>query len=155
MRKLYKIICRIEEEVVKYALVTIAVLIFISAVARSIRQPLNWATDISLLLFAWVIFLGADMAMRHGELVKVDLLLNKFPYSYQKGIVIIWNLCIIFFLAVMLYFGIPLAIESYDRIFNTLGISFSWATLSVPVGAFLMIITTCLKIYHTLKSDNK
>lgn len=150
MKKLYQIVCYLEELFVKWALVVVSVLIFISAIARSIREPLNWATDVSLLLFAWIIFLGADVALRHGEFVNVDLILKKFPSKMEKVLIIMWDIIIIGFLIVLIWFGIPLAIESSSRIFNTLGISYSWATISVPTGAFLMIITICIKIYHQL-----
>lgn len=150
MRKLYRLFCNLEEALVKYALVTVAILIFISAIARSIGKPLNWATDISLILFAWIIFLGADVALRHGDFVHVDLIINKFPQSVKKIILILWNLLIVGLLSVLVCFGIPLAIESVDRIFNTLGISYSWATLSVPIGSILMLITISIKVYHLL-----
>lgn len=150
MGKIYRFICKLEEIFVVFALIAVAALIFISAIARSIGKPLNWTTDISLILFAWIIFLGADVALRHGELVNVDMVINKFPALVKKSILVLWNILIIGLLLIMVCFGIPLAIESVDRIFNTLGISYSWATFSVPVGSLLMIITICIKIYHLL-----
>ncbi|APH03690.1 TRAP transporter small permease [Bacillus weihaiensis] len=153
MRKIYGIVCKIEEFFVKYALVTVAVLIFVSAIARSIREPLNWATDVSLILFAWIIFLGADVALRHGELVNVDIIINKFTPIVKKSILLLWNVLIIGLLIIMIRFGIPLAIESVDRIFNTLGISYSWATISVPTGSLLMLITICIKTYNLLRPE--
>lgn len=153
MVKIYRAICKAEELFVQWALVIVATLIFVSAIARTIRQPLNWCMDISLLLFAWIIFLGANVALRHGDFINVDAVLKILPDRVEKFFLVLWNLVIIGFLIILIRFGIPLALESSNRIFNTLGISYSWATMSVPVGAFFMIITICIKIYHIVKKQ--
>jgi C4-dicarboxylate transporter, DctQ subunit len=154
MKNLYGYFCKLEETLVKSFLVSITFLVFISAIFRTIKYPLNWAVDLSMLLFAWVVFLGANMALRNTELVNVDLFINKFSAKIRKSIYIFWNIIIIQFLFFLIWHGIPLAMESTSRQFQTLGISYSWATISVPVGALLMIITTCIKIFKALKKEN-
>jgi TRAP-type C4-dicarboxylate transport system permease small subunit len=54
---------------------------------------------------------------------------------------------ILAFLSAMVYFGIKLAYISRVRVFQGIpGFSYTWVTLSVPVGSFLMMITTVLKM---------
>ena len=154
MKNLYGYFCKLEETLVKSFLVAITFLVFISAIFRTMKYPLNWAVDLSMLLFAWVVFLGANMALRNTELVNVDLFINKFSAKIRKNIYIFWNIIIILFLFFLIWHGIPLALESTSRQFQTLGISYSWATISVPVGAALMIISTCIKIFKALKKEN-
>ena len=146
MKIFYAYFCKIEEIVVQLFLCMVVFLVFISAVFRTLKYPLNWATDLSMLLFAWVVFLGADMALRNTELVNVDLFLKRFSKKNQTYLYIIFNILILAFLASLIWFGIPLAVESTKRLFQTLEISYSWATVSVPFGAFLMMISTVLKI---------
>jgi C4-dicarboxylate transporter, DctQ subunit len=154
MKNLYGYFCKLEETLVKSFLVAITFLVFISAIFRTMKYPLNWAVDLSMLLFAWVVFLGANMALRNTELVNVDLFINKFSAKIRKNIYILWSIIIILFLFFLIWHGIPLALESTSRQFQTLGISYSWATISVPVGAALMIISTCIKIFKALKKEN-
>jgi TRAP-type C4-dicarboxylate transport system permease small subunit len=154
MKNLYGYFCKLEETLVKSFLVAITFLVFISAIFRTMKYPLNWAVDLSMLLFAWVVFLGANMALRNTELVNVDLFINKFSAKIRKNIYIFWNIIIILFLFFLIWHGIPLALESTSRQFQTLGISYSWATISVPFGAALMIISTCIKIFKALKKEN-
>ena len=146
MKTFYAYFCKVEESVVQLFLCSVVFLVFISAVFRTLKYPLNWATDLSMLLFAWIVFLGADMALRNTELVNVDLLLKRFSRKNRTYLYILFNILILAFLASLIWFGIPLAIESSKRLFQTLEISYSWATVSVPFGAFLMIISTVLKI---------
>ncbi|MGF6906499.1 TRAP transporter small permease [Fusobacterium sp. PH5-44] len=146
MKKIYDLFCKIEEFIVCFFLATITTLVFISAVARTIKKPINWAQDVSLLLFAWLVFLGADMALRHADFVRVDMLIQKLPDKISKFLYYFWYIIIIIFLTVLIRYGIPLSIQNSKRLFQTLGISYSWATISVPVGSFLMIITILLKL---------
>lgn len=154
MKTLYGYFCKLEEILVKGFIIAITLLVFISAIFRTIKYPINWAMDLSMLLFAWVVFLGADMALRNTELVNVDLFINKFSEKMRRNIYVFWNVIIILFLSFLIWYGIPLAIESTSRLFQTLGVSYSWATISVPVGAALMIISTAIKISLALKKEN-
>jgi len=151
MKIIYGYFCKLEEIAVVVFLIAVTFLVFISAVLRSFDYPLNWAIDLSLLLFAWIVFLGADMALRNTELVSVDMFLTKFPQVVQKYILLLWNIIIILFLGFLAWYGVPLALESSKRLFQTLGISYSWATISVPIGAILMLITTAIKLTKAMK----
>ncbi|MBI9096285.1 MAG: TRAP transporter small permease subunit [Sphaerochaeta sp.] len=95
LQKGYKKFCQVEELVASILLLIITILVFVSAVARTLRNPLNWAVDISLLLFAWQVFIGGDIAVRNTNLIGVELLVNKFPGIVQKWLKIIFFVLII------------------------------------------------------------
>lgn len=147
----YKKFCKVEELISSALLLGITVLVFVSAVARTMKHPLNWAVDISLLLFAWQVFIGGDIAVRNTNLIGVELLVNLFPGKVQKALKIIFFIMIIAFLVVLVYFGVPLLIQNRKRLFQVLPISYSWATLSVPVGSFLMIISASIRLVEIIK----
>lgn len=151
MKKFYRQVCKIEEALTSLLLLLICMLVFLSAIARTIRHPLNWAVDISLLLFAWEVFLGGDVAIRNTELIGVDIFLKMFPVRIQKTLKIIFSLMILVFLGILVIYGIPLCLESTKRLFQVLPISYAWCTLSVPTGAFLMIISVIIKLVALIK----
>ena len=124
----------------------ITFLVFISAIARGLGHPLNWAIDVSLLLFAWLVFLGADTALRKADFVRVDMLVIRLPEKTQKFLYYFMYALSIGFLCVLIRFGIPLSIENSKRLFQTLGVSYSCATISAPVGSVLLIVTIILKL---------
>lgn len=155
MKKLYDTFCRLEEIITSVFLSAITLLVFLSAVARTIRYPINWAQDVSLLLFAWVVFLGADVAMRDADFVNVDMLVSKLPQKIQNILYYLWYSVILVFLGVLIRFGIPLSLENAKRLFQTLGISYSWATISVPIGSAFMIVTIILKLIKKAKKDHR
>ncbi|MFH5835606.1 TRAP transporter small permease [Proteiniclasticum sp. C24MP] len=154
MKKIYRALCKFEEIAASAMLVIITLLVFLSAVGRALRFPLNWAQDISLLLFAWVVFFGADTALRDADFVNVDMFLSMLPKKVREILYYFWNTLIVLFLGSLAVYGIPLSIENSKRLFQTLGISYSWATISVPVGAVLMIITVIIRMVNRYKSED-
>jgi len=152
MKALYRQFCKLEELVVQVFLCAIVFLVFSSAIGRTLKYPLNWATDLSLLLFAWSVFLGADMALRNTDLVSVDLITKNISPGIQKALYILWQTVILAFLVSLVWYGVPLSVQSSKRLFQTLGISYSWATISVPAGAVLMMISTGIKLYKAVKT---
>ncbi len=153
MRRVYGAFCRIEEFVVGTFIVTVTALVFLSAVARTIKHPINWAQDVSLLLFAWTVFLGADVALREKDFVNVDMLVSRFPERIRTVLYYLWNTVIIGFLFLLIRFGIPLSIDNSKRLFQTLGISYSWASISVPIGALFMMVTVILKLIVHIRNN--
>ncbi|MCR4626681.1 MAG: TRAP transporter small permease [Treponema sp.] len=154
IKKGYKKFTEFEEFITNVFLVAITVLVFASAIARTFKHPLNWAVDISLLLFAWEVFLGGDIAVRNTKLIGVEILMGKFPVKVQKALTLIFFCMIIAFCLLLTVFGIKLSLENTKRLFQVLPISYSWCTLCVPVGSLGMIISSCIKINEIIKTPS-
>jgi len=151
MRKLYEYICNGETFVIKVFLVFFVGLIFIAAFTRYIGYPINWSVDVAVCLFAWCTFLGADVAMRKNKLMNVDFLIRKLPEKSKNFIEILNLLIILIFLAALIGYGAKLSYTTRFRSFQGIPwFSYTWVTLSVPVGSILMMITTIIKIRDKL-----
>ena len=155
IKKSYGFFCKAEEIVVAALTFAIMVLVFSGAVMRTIGNPINWAVDLSLLLFAWLIFLGADVAIRTTDLVSIDLVIKRFPGIVQDIVFVGGTILALIFLYVLMRYGVPLAIENYERPFHSLGISFSYATIAAPVGSFLISISLIIRLVGKFKSRGK
>ncbi|MDR2433608.1 MAG: TRAP transporter small permease subunit, partial [Treponema sp.] len=84
MKKLYAYYCKAEEIITGIGFVTIIVLVFSSAIARGLKNPIQWTVDISQLLLAWVSFFGADVAWRHSQILGLDLFTKNLPIRLRK-----------------------------------------------------------------------
>ena len=98
-----------------------------------------------------MIFFGSDIALRGPGLIGVDLFVKKFPFAVQKIIDIIFKIAIIIFLVILVINGITMTIEGWEREITTLGISYSFVTMAVPVGSFFMTISTSINLVKTVK----
>ena len=152
MKKLYEVICLGELFLVKVAFVTLVLLVFIAAFTRYIGYPINWSVDMAQCLFAWCTFLAADIAMRNNKLMKVDFFVAKLSERSRNIIELINLVIILVFLLALIGYGSHLSYTTRFRTFQGIpGFSYTWVTLSVPVGGFLMSITTVLNIRTILR----
>lgn len=150
LKKIYKVYCQIESVIAGCAFLAIVVLTFLNAVLRQFKMPIIFVDDLSMLLFGWAAFLGADVAFRHCRLVGMDILTSKLNIKVQKILQLVVYVIMICTLVMFVKFGYELAMSNWARTYNTLKISYGWATLSLPVCSIFMIITSFVKIYKTV-----
>ena len=155
MNEKWQLFYKIEEYVAAFLLLGATLTIFFAAVFRSFDRPLNWSLDIALFLFAWSVFLSAEVAMRKGNLVNVDFLVQRFPEPVQRILGILIYLIIFTFLATLAGFGIYLSYATRERAFQGIPtFSYTWITLSVPVGCILCSINCVRTIRGFLKGPS-
>ncbi len=147
MAKFYEYIGRVERLITKVFLVVFSILVFAAAVARFIRMPIVWANDMATFLFAWCVFLGGDLAMRQDKLVKIEIVINMLPQKVRKYLEL-FNWCvIILFLISLIVYGTQLSYTTRFRVFQGIpGFSYTWVTISVPIGSALMLMTAISKV---------
>ncbi len=153
MKTAYERVCRAEMLVARYALFALAALVFAAAVARTIRHPMNWAIDGATFLFAWCVFLGGDIAIREDRLFCIVVLTEKLSQKAQLLIKALNYAIIGVFLAGMIGYGSYLSYSTRLRTFQGIpGFSYTWVTISVPIGCALMLVSAIRKIGQILRS---
>lgn len=146
MKKLYDRLCVAEAVIAGTLLVLMVALIFLGGVSRVLGYPLNWSTDFATAFFAWACFLCADIAWRRNALMSIDFLVNRLPRGAQAAVRYANYAIIAGFLVYLMVMGTWLAWTSRARSFQGIPeISYSWVTISLPVGAALLLATTILK----------
>ena len=128
---------------------------FWSAVARTIGMPVNWAQDVSLLAFGWLTFIGSDIIIKSGGLIRIDMLSNRFPRAVQKTLMLVFDFFMLLFLLILIVYGFLLVSQSWNRTFNTLKMSYAWCTLAVPVGSLLMFFSMIGKMLGDIRKPMK
>lgn len=154
MKKLYDKFCWLEQWIALLLLAGITVLVFTAALMRTFNHPINWAQDAALVMFAWMCFLGGDIAIRTTGLIGVDLFVKKLPNTVQKAIDILFKIIILVFLFVLVVFGYQYVVGYAKRMITTLNISYAWVTASVPVGSLLMFVNTTINLIRAIKTPS-
>jgi TRAP-type C4-dicarboxylate transport system permease small subunit len=142
----------LEEWLSQFLLAVIVLLVFVAAFTRYIGMPINWSVDIAQALFVWVIFLGANQAWRSSRHIGIDLLVKRFDARTRNRIQLLLYGVIAVFLVSLIVSGIHITIVNAGRILQDIPISYSYVTSAVPVGSFLMLLTTGRKIVLLLAS---
>jgi TRAP-type C4-dicarboxylate transport system permease small subunit len=156
MRKLYARLCAVEGLVAAAFLLLMVALIFLGGVSRVLGHPFNWTTDFATAFFAWACFFCADIAWRRNSLMAITLAVDRLPPAARKACDLASHLIICVFLLYAIGFGTWLAWTSRARSFQGIPeVSYSWVTMSMPVGAALLLITTALKIRDELRGSGR
>lgn len=155
MRKIYKVFNAIEIVFCCFCLAGCMITLFGNAIFRQLGLPIRFANDLALAFFAYMTFIGADLAYRNNKLAHVDIVKKMFPKKVQVvQEYVILGLCLGLFI-LMAYLGVQLLVRSWVRPIPSLpNISYGWVIASVPLGAILMIITTIIKICENARGAN-
>jgi TRAP-type transport system small permease protein len=146
LKRLYNFVCRTEAVLAATLLIVMVVLIFGGGVARMLGMPLIWTTDFATCAFAWACFLAADVAWRKDALMSIRLVADRLSPRGQHWLAALNYLIITLFLVYVIVAGLWLSWVSRARSFQGIPeISYSWITLSLPVGAVLLLVTTLIK----------
>ncbi len=154
--KIYDNFCKVELYIACALLVSIFILVFTSALARTLGHPINWAQDLSLVFFAWMTFIGGDYLLRCTKMISIDMLIRKLPKPVQKTMHLIFNVLIMALLVFFIIYGFRLFALTQQRMITTIGIPYAFVTLSVPVGSLLMstsVIINTIKYLRTPTSE--
>lgn len=147
MKKIHSFVGKAEMYLAIATLIGATMTIFFSALFRTFDYPLNWSLDLCLFLFAWCVFLSADVALRKELLVCFDLITRMCGPRTNRKLAIVTYVILMAFLMLFVYYGILLCWKTRKRPFQGIpSISYMWLTLSAPVGGFLMLVTTIRKI---------
>ncbi|HEV7368375.1 TRAP transporter small permease [Arenibaculum sp.] len=133
-------------------LAVIVVLVFAAGVMRWFGYPLVWSVDLAQLLFVWVSFLGADLALRRHAHIGIDYLVKRLPPRARTLLDVALALLLLAFLLAMTVLGYRLTMLNLERRFGDSGISYAFVTSAVPVGCLLLALTLSGQLVRALRS---
>lgn len=123
-----------------------------------IFYPLNFADALGKYMMMWMAFLGSGLAIKAGEHIAVDMLIDRLKEKSRKLLLITITVIVSVFLIFVIYYGFIFAWSgkgSNDPF--VFGISMMIPYLSVPIGfAYILIqlnITTALTILRNEKKS--
>ena len=121
--------------------IALIVITTFGVIARYVFQsPLEWQNEVSVLLFAWMIFIGVSMGFKSREHIMLEFLIHSLPAKAAKLLSVLINLICIAFLCIVIYAGIDIAKNTWAQMYYTIDLSTAWLYLSFPVNAVVMIV---------------
>ncbi len=143
---------RLEGYFVVVFLALLIVLVFLAAALRWFGVSVAWSVDVAQMLFVWVCFIGADLALRQNKHVGLDMLVVRLPPKARNGLALALNILMLAFCLLVVYYGTTLCIQNYRRYFNTIPVSYSFVTAAGPVGCLLLCTTLLNRIRLNLRN---
>ncbi len=126
-----------------FSLFIMAISVFLGIFFRYILlSPLSWSEELARYLMIWLAFLSSGIALKKGEHIGVEYLINKLPYKILICLSLGIKILIFFFLCIVTREGFSLLLFIFGTGQTTaaLGILTAWVYMAVPVGTLFMII---------------
>ena len=128
----------------------LVVTVVVNVFARYVLQVgLIWAEEVTILLFVWIVFLGAYAAYRRRAHLAITFVVDRLPTSTQRIAGAAATLLTLLFLGVVVWAGFDLVERTfaYGRVTAMLGISAAWGYLAVPAAGCLIAAETLRQVW--------
>ena len=139
---------RILQWVVAVLLVVMSLIVFANVIFRYfLSAALGWYEEVSRFLFIWIVFLGAVLAYIHQDHLSLDVVLYYVKARTKRAIVLIADVLVIVALAIMIYGGFHLAVDSLASgwVASAIPIPYGWVYMVGPVASILMLYLSLVK----------
>jgi tripartite ATP-independent transporter DctM subunit len=135
-------------ELVTAALVVAEIVIlFVGIVARyALHDPLIWSDELASLLFLWLAMLGAVLALRRNEHMRMTALVSRARVPTRRFIEDVALAATLVFLLGMIAPAFAYLQNETIVSIMSLDVSMAWRAAAMPVGIGLMIITALLRL---------
>ena len=129
-------------------LVLVEILVLFSGVvARYVfGHPLVWSDELASILFLWLSMLGAVIALRRGEHMRMTALVGRLGPPGRALFDMIAITASLALLVLILQPALDYASEEGDIVTPALEVSSAWRAMALPVGIGLMILAAFLRL---------
>lgn len=147
MRSLGPWIRRVENLISFSALALLVLTVLWGVMTRYITErPAVWTTELSGILFTWVVFIGAMTAFRDGKHIRVTLFIDILPQILQKLLLKIGDILVLGFLIYVTYLSFLMMQKGASRPSPVLDIPFSFVYLATVICFASMTVTSMFRL---------
>jgi len=138
-------------EVITALLVLVEIFVLLAGVTSRyiFRAPITWSDEFASLLFLWLAMLGAVVALRRGEHMRMTALVAKASPSKRDFLDTFALVAALAFLLLVVPFAFEFAHEEVIVTTPALGISSAWRASALPTGITLMLVLGLLRLATT------
>lgn len=128
-------------------MVTLTIIVIVAVIYRKAGASLSWYDEVASILLAWITYYGSALAaLRRGH-IGFDNVLLALPLRWRRIAVIIQEILVISFFALMAWTGW----EVLKVLEGSTLVSLTWVPIQltqsvIPIGAVLFIIAELLSI---------
>jgi tripartite ATP-independent transporter DctM subunit len=105
-----------------------------------LHDPLTWGDELASILFMWMAMLGAVIALRRNEHMKLSSFVNKMSPANQTFMGTLSSVVVIAFMLALIPWAYEYAIEEWYIITPALEIRNTYRVAALPLGLTLMLI---------------
>lgn len=136
-----KLLDRLIEAACAITVVALTVIVSLQVFNRFVlKTPLAWSEDLAMLLFQWVVFLGAALGVKRVRHFGIELVVRRFPERVRHRVELLTPAVMAIVALVMIVQGWTLLTFNRTRTFPTMDLTYTWAFLPIPLAGVLILI---------------
>ena len=116
------------------------------------ESPAVWTSELSGILFTWVVFIGTMTAFREGRHIRVTLLMDTLPAGLRRMLEIFADLLVIAFLVYVTWVSVGMMSLGATRLSPVMRIPFSWVYLATVISFAVMSATAILRLLGVVEN---
>lgn len=118
------------------------------------EKPAVWTTELSGILFTWVVYIGAMTAHRQGRHIRVSLLVDLLPPAPRRAVMLLADLLVLGFLVYVTWLSVLMMQKGATRPSPVLDIPFSWVYLATVIGFAGMSVSQVARLLGRTTADH-
>ena len=119
----------------------LAVVVFLQVFNRFVlKAPLAWSEDLAMLLFQWVVFLGAALGVKRMRHFGIELVVRRLPERMRHMVELLTPVVMAIVALVMIFQGWTILTFNTRRVFSTMDLTYVWAFLPIPLSGVLILV---------------
>jgi TRAP-type C4-dicarboxylate transport system permease small subunit len=136
-----KLVDRLIEAACAVAVVALTVIVSLQVFNRFVlKTPLAWSEDLAMLLFQWVVFLGAALGVKRLRHFGIELVVRKLPETMRHWVELLTPAAMAIVAFVMIVQGWTILTFNLNRTYPTMDLTYTWAFLPIPLAGVLILI---------------
>lgn len=117
-----------------------------------IPRPL-WTEEIARWLLAWMVFLGAAVALRRSDHFVIDLIPRRVDEKFGRFLQVLVLLTVLVISVLLLIGGALMTQGGLTRISTASGLHLAWAFAALPAGGLFMTIFSVELAVKTIRGE--
>ena len=123
------------------------VILFAGVVSRyALNKPLTWSDELASVLFLWLAMLGAVIALRRGEHMRLTTFVNLLAPQRRAWVDTLSALVVVVFVLLVLPAAYTYGVDQYPIVTPALEIHDAYRVAAIGVGALLMMVIAIARL---------
>ena len=126
------------------------VILFAGVVSRYVfHRPILWSDELASILFLWLAMLGAVVALRRGEHMRMTAIVNRVSPPVRAFLEVLAVAAALTFLVLIVYPAYEFAHDELVITTPALEITNAWRAAALPVGSALMLFVALMRLLES------
>ncbi len=131
------------------------IMVFFNVVMHVVGKDVAFTTELCEFMMVWVSFLGGASAARRGLHMTITEFLDKLSIPMRRLADGVIQAFCLFVLALLVKFGIGIAMANWGNELTVLEWPMAWQYLSLPVGSAAMLIFVAFDLVQIVRGKSR